>query len=172
MPLNPVVARIEGGIPMVFPYAVCMVQDQHYYLRGVMGKYLSWLRLDTQPAPHDHALNCVSVHRYPGCQILSHQLFSGWGTCRRILSADKICDTSERTPDRNPEIRAANWDLTWCQLDAYDHMTSCDWLVSDIYRGIPPEGGYAFFFEFLLMFQPGAEAQPACSVLSRYLAAT
>lgn len=144
---------------MVFPYAVCMVQDQHYYLRGVMEKYLSWLRPDTQPAPHDLALNCVSVHRYPGCQILSHQLFSGgaparsgWShfvkpsTCRRILSADKICDTSERTPDRNPEIRAANWDLTWCQLDAYDHMTSCDWLVSDIYRGIPPEGRYAFFF--------------------------
>lgn len=70
---------------MVFPYAVCMVQDQHYYLRGVMEKYLSWLRPDTQPAPHDLALNCVSVHRYPGCQILSHQLFSGGGTCAKWM---------------------------------------------------------------------------------------
>jgi hypothetical protein len=41
-----------------------------------------------------------------------------------FLTADEIGDASVRTPDRDSELRIADRNLTWCQLDANDHMTS------------------------------------------------
>lgn len=63
-----------------------------------------------------------------------------------FLTADEIGDASVRTPDRDSELRIADRNLTWCQLDANDHMASFGGLLSDIYSGGVWGVGISHFF--------------------------
>jgi hypothetical protein len=76
MPSKPVVVRPEDGIPDGGWHGIpvfCLHDAMSVFpiLRVMNKKNLSWLRPDTQPAPHDPAINCVPVHRFlsPDCYL-------------------------------------------------------------------------------------------------------
>lgn len=122
------------------------------------------------PTPHAVRLKSVCARRSRTRQMLNRggpfgvpiqclttrekQTCPGWMVSRSeaihlidpFLTADEIGDASVRTPDRDSELRIADRNLTWCQLDANDHMTSFGGLLSDIYSGGAGEVEISHFF--------------------------
>lgn len=57
-------AAQDKGLRLVYPFSVCVTRYQHLTLPGVMDKRFVMAAPRTLPAPHDPAINCVSVHRF------------------------------------------------------------------------------------------------------------